>query len=67
MITAALEKGMPNYMPLTTEANFAAAFGPGRGIPAGPYNPDAYEKDGAVFPSLTAAEPSTKAAEPSTK
>lgn len=60
MITAAMEKGMPNYMPLTTEANLAAAATPGHGIPAGPYDPDAYQKDTAVFPSLTAAEPSPK-------
>ena len=36
-IVAAIEKGAPNYIPLTMQANAAAAGTPGRGIPAGPY------------------------------
>lgn len=36
-IIAAVEKGAPNYMPLTMQANAAAAGTPGRGVPAGPY------------------------------
>jgi hypothetical protein len=36
-VIAAVEKGAPNYMPLTMQANAAAAGTPGRGIPAGPY------------------------------
>lgn len=54
MITAAMEKGMPNYMPLTSAANASAAAWPGQGIPAGPYLPELYEKDVAVFPAHTA-------------
>ena len=48
-IVAALEKGAPNYMPLTMQANAAAAGTPGKGLPAGPYLPT-YQQDGAVFP-----------------
>lgn len=36
-VVAAIEKGAPNYIPLTMQANAAAAGTPGRGIPAGPY------------------------------
>lgn len=36
-IVAAIEKGAPNYIPLTMQANAAAAGTPGRGVPAGPY------------------------------
>lgn len=36
-IVAAIEKGAPNYIPLTMQANAAAAGTPGRGLPAGPY------------------------------
>ncbi|WP_343699227.1 GNA1162 family protein [Caulobacter sp.] len=49
-ITAAIEKGMPNYMPLTVQANALAAGAPGRGIPAGPYLPAQFGKDQKVFP-----------------
>lgn len=38
-IVAAIEKGAPNYIPLTMQANAAAAGTPGRGVPAGPYLP----------------------------
>lgn len=50
-IMAAMEKGAPNYMPLTIQANALAAGMPGRGIPAGPYLPAQYGKDGRVFPT----------------
>lgn len=50
-VMAAIEKGAPNYMPLTMQANALAAGTPGRGIPAGPYLPAHHGKDGAVFPS----------------
>ncbi len=36
-ITAAIEKGSPNFMPLARQANFAAAATPGQGLPDGPY------------------------------
>ena len=49
-IISAIEKGAPNYMPLTIQANTLAAGAPGRGLPAGPYLPAAYGKDLAVFP-----------------
>lgn len=48
-IIAAMEKGAPNYMPLTTQANATAAGTPGQGLPAGPYLPT-YQQDLAVFP-----------------
>lgn len=50
-VIAALEKGAPNYMPLTIQANALAAGTLGRGLPAGPYLPAQYGKDGAAFPS----------------
>lgn len=49
-VIAAIEKGAPNYMPLTVQANTAAAWTPGRGLPAGPYLPTQYMKDSAAFP-----------------
>lgn len=50
-ITAALEKGAPNYMPLTMQANAVAAGAPGRGLPSGPYRPETYGKDMAAYPN----------------
>lgn len=50
-ILAAIEKGAPNYMPLTMQANAMAAGLPGRGLPAGPYLPAQYRKDQAQFPT----------------
>jgi hypothetical protein len=50
-IIAAVEKGAPNYMPLTIQANALAAGAPGRGVPAGPYQPAQYLKDQAAFPT----------------
>ncbi|MDB5419802.1 MAG: hypothetical protein JWP50_3221 [Phenylobacterium sp.] len=49
-IIAAVEKGAPNYMPLTIQANALAAAAPGRGLPAGPYLPAEYQKDQSAFP-----------------
>ena len=48
-IVAAVEKGAPNYMPLTIQANALAAGTPGQGLPAGPYLPAQYMKDQAAF------------------
>jgi hypothetical protein len=48
-VIAALEKGAPNYMPLTMQANAAAAMTPGRGLPAGP-NLAQHGQDRAAFP-----------------
>jgi hypothetical protein len=48
-VMAAIEKGAPNYMPLTIQANTLAAGVPGRGLPAGPYLPAQYGKDTAAF------------------
>jgi hypothetical protein len=50
-VTAALEKGAPNYMPLTMQANALAAGVPGHGLPAGPYRPELHGKDQAQFPN----------------
>ena len=49
-IIAAIEKGAPNYMPLTIQANTAAAGIAGQGLPAGPYLPAQYNKDTTAFP-----------------
>jgi hypothetical protein len=49
-VVAALEKGAPNYMPLTIQANAAAAGTPGRGLPAGPYLPAQHLKDTGFYP-----------------
>jgi hypothetical protein len=44
-ISAAITKGMPNYMPLAHQANAEAfAYPKGGGLPAGPYLPE-YRKD----------------------
>jgi hypothetical protein len=48
-VLAAIEKGAPNYMPLTIQANTLAAGVPGRGLPAGPYLPSHYGKDASAF------------------
>jgi hypothetical protein len=48
-VLAAIEKGAPNYMPLTMQANAAAAATPGHGLPAGPYL-STYKQDSAAFP-----------------
>ena len=50
-IVAAMEKGAPNYLPLTIQANGLAANTPGRGLPAGPYLPESYLKDQTIFQS----------------
>jgi hypothetical protein len=50
-VMAAIEKGAPNYMPLTIQANALAAGMPGKGLPAGPYLPAQYQKDVAAFPA----------------
>lgn len=50
-VVAAIEKGAPNYMPLTIQANAQAAALPGHGLPAGPYLPAQYLKDQSVFPA----------------
>jgi hypothetical protein len=52
-ILAAVEKGAPNYMPLTIQANALAAGVPGRGLPAGPYLPAQYNKDQGTYPAAT--------------
>ena len=51
-IMAAIEKGAPNYMPLTMQANALAAGVSGRGLPAGPYLPAQYQNDLKVYPGL---------------
>jgi hypothetical protein len=48
-VVAALEKGGPNYMPLTLQANIAAAATPGQGLPAGPYLAGEYQKDTKTY------------------
>ena len=49
-VVAAIEKGMPNYIPLAQQANMLAASTVGQGLPAGPYREEAYKKDLEAFP-----------------
>lgn len=48
-IMSAIEKGAPNYIPLTQQANLQAASLPGQGLPAGPYLPAQYVRDRAQY------------------
>jgi hypothetical protein len=48
IITAALAKAAPNYMPLARQANGLAVYTPGHGLPAGPYD-GLYGKDKDKF------------------
>jgi hypothetical protein len=50
-VVSAIEKGMPNYMPLAVQANAIAAGTVGQGLPAGPYLPSVYGADEKQFPS----------------
>lgn len=50
-IVSAVEKGAPNYIPLTQQANLLASSMPGHGLPAGPYLPTAHGQDRAQFPA----------------
>lgn len=45
VVTAAITKAAPNYMPLAHQANAKAFLAADTGIPAGPYH-DLYRKDG---------------------
>jgi hypothetical protein len=47
-VVAAMTKAAPNYMPLAQQANAAAIYTKGRGLPAGPYD-QSYQKDQADF------------------
>lgn len=49
-IISAIEKGSPNYIPLTQQANLLASSTPGQGLPAGPYLPAAHGQDRDQFP-----------------
>jgi hypothetical protein len=51
-VVSAVEKGSPNFIPLTQQANGLAAYVPGQGLPAGPYRAEEYLHDHEVFPSL---------------
>lgn len=44
VVSAAIQKAAPNYMPLAHQANGLALGYPGNGFPAGPYRPE-YQKD----------------------
>ncbi|WP_256942978.1 DUF799 domain-containing protein [Achromobacter xylosoxidans] len=48
LISAAIEKAAPSYMPLARQANTTAVYVQGRGLPAGPYDP-VYLKDQKSF------------------
>jgi hypothetical protein len=50
-IISAIEKGAPNYIPLTQQANLLASSTPGQGLPAGPYLPAAHGQDRTQYPA----------------
>lgn len=52
IITAAVTKAAPNYMPLAHQAHALAFAYPGPGFPAGPCHPQ-YEKDRPAVPAET--------------
>ncbi len=56
VVSAAVEKAAPSYMPLARQANAAAVRYPGPGFPAGPYSP-LHGKDLPEPSSLAAAPP----------
>jgi hypothetical protein len=45
IVSAAITKAAPDYMPLARQANANAMRYPGPGFPAGPYRPEEYRKD----------------------
>jgi len=49
LVSAAVTRASPNYMPLARQANDTALAWPGPGLPAGPYLPE-YRKDLAPAP-----------------
>ena len=51
-VVSAIEKGSPNYIPLTQQANFIAATVAGQGLPAGPYRHAEYLQDIEAFPAI---------------
>lgn len=55
-VVSAMEKGMPNYIPLAQQANLAAASTIGQGLPAGPYLPETYNNDREQFPVRSALD-----------
>lgn len=61
-VVAAIEKAVPNYMPLARQANVGALWRAGQGIPAGPYLPSVYGGDTAAFPTATEWEAANAAA-----
>lgn len=62
-IAAAIERAKPNYMPLARQANGMAIYGPGKGLPAGPYSPT-YRTDAEAFPSGKVAKADAPAPAP---
>ena len=60
-LISAIEKGSPNYIPLAQQANAAAASTTGKGIPAGPYLEEYYNKDLDMFPTQSSLSKSESA------
>jgi hypothetical protein len=56
IVSAAITKAAPNYMPLARQANGRALAYPGPGFPAGPYRPE-YGKDYVVAAPASVAPP----------
>ena len=38
-VVAAVERAKPSYLPLAVQANTVSLYGPGHGLPTGPYDP----------------------------
>lgn len=52
VVVSAIEKGKPNYIPLTQQANLIASTLAGQGLPAGPYRHAEYLQDLDTFPAI---------------
>lgn len=61
IVSAAVTRAAPDYMPLARQANANAMKYPGAGFPAGPYRPDQYRRDVQVaLPAQDASGAPTK-------
>jgi hypothetical protein len=61
IVSAAVTRAAPDYMPLARQANANAMRYPGPGFPAGPYRPDEYRRDVQVaLPAQDASGAPTK-------
>jgi hypothetical protein len=63
IVSAAITKAAPNYMPLAHQANQRALSFPGPGFPSGPHHPE-HGKDWAPPPGTVAAGPAPSSTPP---